>query len=385
MSKDALTLANQLLDWGVNHRRYLHRHPELSLNEQQTSTYCQQIFTELGYTVTPSWGYGFTADGPRSPNKPLIAIRADMDALPIHEQNQHTFISKNVGVAHMCGHDLHMTIALMTAKMLTQFKGESANVRFIFQPSEELPPGGAIGMIEQGCLQDVDAIYGLHNDPGLTSGKMRVRPGPLMAAGDIFTLDIIGRGGHGAKPQTCLDPIIVAAQLINQWQSIITRRIDPIHPAALSVTKIQAGKANNVIPEQAHIGGTFRTFYPEDRKLIHDALTSSLISFEQQGFQFNFELKQGYDAVINHVDNVNQIVRCAQQVIGIDNVDANTQPECWAEDFCYYLQHKPGAFFFLGSGKAESPTNAPLHSNQFDPDEQCLTVGAAIFTQLFLA
>lgn len=379
-----LNQARSIKDWSVQHRRHLHQYPELSLKEKQTAKYCTDVLHNLGYKIKPIWGYGFIADFNANAKK-TIALRADMDALPMQENNSHDFISKHDGVAHMCGHDSHMAIALTAARLLSENKKKlKCNVRFIFQPSEEMPPGGAIKMIEQGCLEDVDEVYGLHNDPGTEMGTIRTRVGPFLAAGDIFALTITGRGGHAARPQDCLDPIVVASTLITTWQALIARFINPAHPAVLSVTKLQAGETFNVIPDQVNMAGTVRTFYDPDRDFIENAMSDTFLPYKKLNYQFDLNYIRGYDAVINHSQSVQKIVAAANDIIGAENVEADTEPAGWAEDFCYYLQHRPGAFYILGSGNQQKGIIAPLHSSQFNIDENALCIGAAIMAQIVL-
>jgi amidohydrolase len=374
------------LSWSVQHRRHLHQFPELSCQEQETSQYCAKILAELGYTITPSWGFGFTADLiAKTASKKKIAIRADMDALPIQEKNTHDFVSTHAGKMHACGHDGHMTVALTAARFLAEYpQSLPCNVRFIFQPSEERAPGGAPGMIEKGCLEGVDEVYGLHNDPGTPVGKIRTRVGALMAAADLFELTIHGKGCHAARPHDGLDPVIMGAKLITEWQSIVTRRINPVHPAVLSVTQFKAGDIFNVIPDTAYLAGTIRTFDKGDRALIRELMQISLVSAEQQGYGMEFNYIEGYDPVINQKPGVERIARAAREVVGIENVDTATDPEGWAEDFCYYLQHRPGGFYFLGSGNAQKNIVAPLHSARYDFDEYAIAIGAAIMSTIIL-
>jgi amidohydrolase len=374
-----LEKARDLADWSVSHRRHLHRFPELSLQEKNTSAYCQKVLMDLGYLIQPSWGYGFTADLISDPSKKTIAWRADMDALPIQEKNTHDFVSQNPSCAHVCGHDGHMSIALTAARILAEMPQPlPVNVRFIFQPSEETPPGGAIGMIQNGCLQGVDEVYGLHNDPGTLVGKLRLKPGPIFAAGDRFDLVIRGRGGHAARPHEGLDPVIAAAQLITNWQSIVARRINPTHPAVLSVTQLKAGDVFNVIPDQVFLAGTVRTFSADDRRIIRELMEISCENLTRQNYQTEFKYTVGYDAVINTPLGVEQVVKAAIAILGHENVDSATEPVGMAEDFAYYLQHRPGAFFLLGSGNPEKGISESLHSARYDMDETALTYGAAV-------
>ncbi len=383
---DILEKAKALHEWSVGHRRHLHRFPELSCQEQETAAYCAQVLKDLGYQISPSWGFGFTADLINRQAAKMIALRADMDALPIQENNTHEFISQRPGKAHACGHDGHMTIALTAARILAEYPQPlPVSVRFIFQPSEETPPGGALGMIAQGCLKGVSEIYGLHNDPGTPAGKVRIRAGALLAAGDRFDLLLRGHGGHAAKPHDSLDPVIAGAQLITGWQSIISRRINPTHPAVLSVTQFKAGDVFNVIPDTAFLAGTVRTFHAADRELIQELMEISLENLRQQGYQMEFKYTRGYDAVVNHRQGVLHVTKAAEMILGTEQVDAATDPEGWAEDFAYYLQHLPGAFYLLGSGNAAKGISAPLHSSRYDLDETALGYGAAVMAAIVLS
>lgn len=385
MTTDLLQHAQNLHAWSVTQRRHLHQHPELSLQEQQTAQYCAQVLTELGYTITPSWGFGFTADLTPHPGRERIALRADMDALPIQEQNTHDFVSQHPHIAHMCGHDAHMAIVLTAAKILVERQDQlPGNVRLLFQPSEETAPGGAPGMIAAGCLDGVSEVYGLHNFPNIPVGQIHIRIGALMAACDVFELTVTGRGCHAARPQDGLDPIYALAQLITQWQSIISRRINPTTPAILSVTQLRAGSALNIIPDAAQCGGTIRTFAEADRCLIQDLMQQSLDALTRQGYHCAFTYTRGYDAVVNAAPGVARVVAAARPIIGDTQINSQCEPSAAAEDFAYYLQHRPGAFFFLGSGNASAGITESLHSPRFNLDENCLTFGSAIMAGLVL-
>jgi len=365
--------------WLSNHRRHLHQYPELSLKEARTSQYCQEILKQLGYTIKPSWGHGFTADKFFSKEAKTLAFRADMDALPIQEENTHDYCSKHANIAHMCGHDSHMAIALGTAKIFAE-KPPQVNVRFLFQPCEETPPGGALGMIEHGCLDGVDEVYGLHNDPGTPVGTIKTRVGHLMAYADRFELTVTGKGCHAARPQDGLDPIAASCELVSQWQRIVSRFIDPTHPAVVTVGAIHGGDTFNVIPRLVNLKGTVRTFHAENRQKIEHLLETSLTTLQQQGFSTGFYYTKGYDAVINHAIGVQRLAQAAVGILDNENIITNCAPQAWGEDFTYYLQHRPGAFFFLGSGNDE--INQPLHSPLFDIDEKCLEIGAKIMAQI---
>lgn len=380
-----LKKAQALQSWSVQHRRHLHRFPELSNQERETARYCAQVLTELGFKIEPSAGFGFTADLIGNSAAAMIALRADMDALPIQERNTHDFVSQNPGKMHACGHDGHMTIVLTAAKILAEFPQPlTKNVRLIFQPSEETPPGGALAMIAAGCLDGVSEVYGLHNDPGTPAGQVRLRKGALLAAGDRFDLTIRGRGGHAARPHDSLDPVIAGAQLITHWQSIISRRINPVHPAVLSVTQFQAGEVFNVIPDNAFLAGTVRTFDEADRSLIQRLMTVGLENLHNQGYQTEYQYTRGYDAVINPPQGAERIAEVAAAILGDNQVNAQCEPENWAEDFTYYLQQRPGGFFLLGSADPAATARTPLHSSKYNLDETALAYGAAIMAGLVI-
>lgn len=382
---DLLSQANDLLARSQAHRRHLHQYPELSLQENATSEYCQKVLVDLGYRVSACWKTGFIADYVHDETLPFIAWRADMDALPIQEKNNHAYTSQHAGVAHMCGHDAHMSIALTAAELLLGHVAQlKANVRFVFQPAEEVPPGGALGMIAAGCLENVCAIYGLHNHPGLPCGEIATRTGPLLAAADSFELQIHGRGGHAARPQETLDPIVVMAHLIAQWQQIIARQINPAHPAVLSVCQVSSGSTFNVIPSQAQLQGTVRSFDAADRAHIQEAMCQYFAPYQAQGFQFDWQYTAGYDAVVNPPEGVAALAEAAQDILPTAAIDLDFEPTGWGEDFAYYLQQRPGCFFLLGSGNQAKGISEPLHSDRFDIDEGALAIGAAIAARLFL-
>jgi amidohydrolase len=261
----------------------------------------------------------------------------------------------------------------------------ASSVRFLFQPCEETPPGGALGMIANGCLDGVDEVFGLHNDPGTLIGRVRLRAGAMTAAADRFQLTVRGRGCHAARPQDGLDPIPAMCGVVQEWQTIISRRLDPVHPVVVSVTQFNAGTTFNIIPDTATICGTVRTFHESDRKIIEQQMRASLVGLEARGYSCEFEYARGYDSIVNHASGVRRVADVARRVLGEPtSVDDNTDPVAWGEDFSYYLQKVPGAFFFLGSGNPMKGITEPLHSARFDVDEDCLPIGAAIMAGLVL-
>lgn len=379
----ALKQAEALKDWSIKHRRYLHQHPELGGQEKNTSNYCQKILTELGYHITPYENYGFIADLNIKNTAKKIAFRADMDALAMQELNTHDYVSQNIGIAHMCGHDVHMAIALTTAKILSDNKNQlKTSIRFIFQPCEEITPGGALAMIQAGCLEDVDEIYGLHNDPSLPTGCIGIRPGTLSANANIFHGKIIGKGCHAARPHTGLDPIAAMIKTLNDWQINL---IPKIKPDVLTITILQAGQTINVIPDNATFSGMLRSFSTKTESYVKQYMNNSCHMLEQQGYKCNIDFEISYPSIENSQAGVDNVLTAAEKIISKQNIYANIDPVTWAEDFSYYLKHKPGAFFLLGSSNAEKGITASLHSTKFAIDEDCLAIGAAILAEIALA
>lgn len=386
MSNELLTAAKEMQEWLTTQRRTLHMVPELSLNEFKTSEHCAQQLADMGLKVTKLWGEGFVADLEAPNGKGCVAIRADMDALPIQELNDIPYRSKHDGVAHMCGHDTHMTIAMGTAKLLSDLKDKlTRNVRFIFQPSEELPPGGAKGLIENGALKDVDEVYGLHNNPQMEVGTVATAVGAITAAADIFEIALVGRGGHASRPHESLDPIPATAQLVGMLQTLVSRRTQPGKPAVVSVTKFKAGTTHNIIPDRAELMGTVRTYEESVRARIIEEMERMTASVAQAfGLKHEFKYTRGYDSIVNHESGVQAVATAANAVVGETNVNTSFEPQTWGEDFAYYLQHKPGAFFLLGSGNTNKGINEPLHSARFNVDETCLPLGVAVMATLAL-
>jgi amidohydrolase len=378
-----LQQAKSLKKWSVKHRRHLHQHPEVGLQEKQTSQYCRNIFKSLGYKVKHSYGYGFIADLDIKNAKKKIAFRADMDALQILEKNTCNFASKNKGVAHMCGHDAHMAIAFTAAKMFAQnVKKLSCSIRFIFQPNEERLPGGAKGMIAKGCLNGVDEIYGLHVYHGLKTGEVASRTGTLFAAVNDFKITIKGKSVHAAASYLGLDPLYCGAKLVVDLQSIISRHIDSAHQAVLSVTQFHSGSAYNIIADTAELAGTVRTFYKSDRSLVEKLMRQHLEALKVLGYEYKLSYERGYDSLVNKKYGIKRIVAAASNIVGKRNVDSDLAPIAGGEDFCYYLQKKPGAFFVIGCADPKWKNAAPLHSSVFKIDENAMPVGAAIFAEL---
>ncbi len=384
MSHELVQAAEDIQDWLVEQRRTLHMMPELSLHEFKTGEHCANELRKLGLNVRKLWGEGFVADLDAPAGKGRVALRADMDALPIHELNDIPYRSRHDGVAHMCGHDTHMTVLMGTARVLMQRRDSLArSVRFIFQPAEELPPGGAKGLIEKGALEGVDEVYALHNNPHMEVGTVATRAGPLTAAADIFTVKLIGSGGHASRPHEALDPIPACAELVGMLQTLVSRRVAPGRPAVLSVTRIKAGTTHNIIPDEAELMGTVRTYEEPVRAMIIAQMESMAGAVAAaHGLRFEFDYVRGYDSIVNHESGVQRVAQAAAEVLGEPNVSTNFEAQTWGEDFSYYLQRTPGAFFLLGSGNKAAGIHEPLHSARFNVDERCLALGVAVMARL---
>jgi len=370
-------------------RRYLHRHPELSYKEFETTKYIVNQLEDLGIHVDQPLDTGCVGviEGDQDSDR-VVALRADIDALPILEEGSHKeeFKSQNPGVAHCCGHDAHTANMLGVARILSEVREEiEGTVLLIFQPGEEKLPGGGRLLCETGYLQKkgVDVIYGLHTNPNLEPGKIALRKGPQMARPDEFRIEIIGQGGHAASPNEAIDPIVMASQVVNQIQTIVSRNINPTEPAVVTVGKISGGSAHNIIPEKVEMIGTVRTFSQETTELIKHRLEAIAKGVtEAAGGRYNFEFDYGYPAVINTDWATDRVIETAGKVLGSGNVELMPDPIMAGEDFAFYQQHFPGVFFFLGSGSEESGSTYTWHHAKYNVDERCFTTGAALMASL---
>lgn len=364
----------------VEIRRYLHEYPELSFEEVETAKYIADFHKKLGHEVREHVGGNgvlayLTGDKPG----PTIAIRADFDALPIQEQTDVPFKSKNDGVMHACGHDGHTATLLGLAKALNSMKSDiEGTILFLHQHAEELPPGGAIAMIEDGCLDGVDVIFGTHLQAQMPVGEIGYRSGPLQAAPDRFDIKIIGKGGHGASPHETKDSIVIGGQLINNLQQIVSRRIDPLESAVVSICNFEAKNPYNVIADTALMTGTVRTFKEEIRNFIEKEIDrviegTCLVS----GADYEYTYSRGYPTTVNHKEETEFVAALAPAVPGVETV-RETEPIMGGEDFSYYLQNVKGTFFFTGAKNPESEEAFPHHHPKFDIDERALLIAAKV-------
>lgn len=381
---EAQSIKAKLVEW----RRHFHMYPEASGREFNTAAYIADKLTSLGLEVATNVGCPLPGVvGLLKGGKPgrTVALRADMDALGIHEKNEIIYKSKNDGIMHACGHDAHMAILLGTAELLTKVKEElKGNVKFIFQPSEEIY-GGAMPMIEAGVLENpaVDAIFGLHMDPTFKTGEIGIRYGETLAASDRIIIKIKGKSAHGANPNESVDSMVVAAHLILALQAVISRQKDPLSPGVLSFGMIQGGQQQNIIPDEVLLKGILRTLNPEVRETCL-ANIERIVKGISQSFNANGEFirEKSYDSLINHNGYVEFIKETASSIFSSTAVKKLSQPRLIVEDFAYFLQRRPGAFYFLGCGQPNKNKTQPLHSSSFEIDEQSLVNGVALQTAL---
>lgn len=370
----------------VDIRRHIHAHPELSYKEFETSALVQKQLAALGiqYEVKATTGVVGLLKG-KNPDKRIIALRADMDALPIHEENNVPYISKNAGVMHACGHDAHTTCLLGATKILHQLKDEwEGTVKLIFQPGEEKNPGGASLLIKEGALENPkpSAILGLHVHPQLEVGKYRFRGGKIMASADEIYITIKSKGGHAAAPQQTADTILIASQLVVALQQIISRNRNPFNPSVLSITSFQGGYTTNVIPSEVKLMGTFRAMDEAWRFEAHELirkLSTELV--HSMGAEIDLIIDVGYPCVYNNEVLNQQAESHAAEFAGADNIE-ESELRMGAEDFGYYSQVIPGCFYRLGAGNVSKGITSGVHTPTFDIDEKALELGAGMMAWL---
>ncbi len=371
-------IEKNIIDW----RRDFHQYPELGFDEHRTSKIIGEALKEMGLAPKMNVGKtGVTADLSFGKG-PTIALRADMDALPMQETSGLDFSSKHDGVMHACGHDGHMAMLLGAAKALTQ-NGDSFNgtVRFIFQPAEE-GAGGARYMIEDGCLDGVDEIYGIHVWNYQPVGEVGITDGPVLAAADMFEIKIKGIGGHGAAPQGTIDAVVVASHLVQALQTIVSRNTNPLESTVVTIGTINGGHNFNIIADEVTLSGTARAYTEENRNFIKTRMTEIIDGVAKTfGAGISFDYEDGYPPTINHTDPVNKVLKAAERVVG----EKAGMPylSMGGEDFSYYLQKIPGCFFFVGSAPNDQKLfETPHHCSHFTMDERALLVGPSIYLNL---
>ena len=380
------SLAKQYAPDFIEVRHHLHAHPELSYQEFETSRFVQKKLDEMGipFEIKATTGVIGLIKG-QNPEKRITALRADMDALPIKEENNVSYKSKNEGVMHACGHDVHTTCLLGAAKILNETKDTwEGTVKLIFQPGEEKNPGGASLLIKEGVLENPrpSSIFGLHVHPGLAVGKMSFRGGKVMASADELYITIKGKGGHAASPHFCIDPILIASHLIISLQQIVSRNNNPHNPTVLSITSVQGGSTTNVIPNEVKLKGTFRAMDEVWRFKAHDLIKKMATDLVHgMGGEIDLLIDVGYPSVYNN-EALNEITRRkAEDYIGKANVE-ETEARMGAEDFGYYTQQIPGCFYRLGVMNTEKGIVSGVHTPTFNIDESAIETGMGMMAWL---
>ena len=364
-------------------RHQLHRHPELSFKELATAELVALRLGEWGYEVTRNiGGHGVVGRLRHGEGTRSVSLRADMDALPILEENSSAHASKNAGVMHACGHDGHTTMLLGAARQLAKTRNFSGTINLVFQPAEEAGrDSGAQRMIADGLFErfPCDAIFGLHNHPGYPVGTFMFGSGPFMSASDRVFITVRGRGGHAARPHLTVDPILMAGSLVMALQSVVSRNIDPTQTAIVTIGSLNSGMASNVIPESASMGLSVRSFNPEVRDRLQERITD-LVTQHVHGYGGSVEInyERGCPVLVNSVTETAFALQVASELVGAERTVSPFGPVTGSEDFAYYLQHRPGCFLRLGNGE----DSAMVHNARYDFNDQNLTVGAAYWTRL---
>lgn len=382
-------LAKDIHEDTIAMRRHLHQHPELSFEEYQTSAFVKSRLAELGipYRVMADTGVVAEIVGDLPSADRVVALRADMDALPIQEVEGRPYGSQRAGVMHACGHDAHTASLLSAARILKQLTPHfGGTVRLIFQPGEERLPGGASLMIKEGVLEHPkpEAVVGQHVMPMLPAGTVGFRAGKYMASADELYMTVTGRGGHGAQPQQNIDPVVITAHIITALQQVVSRYGDPRIPSVLSFGKVIAEGATNIIPNEVYLEGTFRTLDEKWRKEAHDRMRKIAEGMaESMGATCDFDIRVGYPFLVNDEQLTQQTRQSAEEYLGADNV---VELDIWmaGEDFAYYSQMADACFYRLGTGNVARGITAAVHTPEFDIDESALEIGAGLMAYIAL-
>jgi amidohydrolase len=389
IAQAAAALRNRL----VETRRYLHMHPELSNREVNTGKFIAERLKEIGFTdiKTNVARNGVVALLKGGKPGPVVAVRADIDALPIQENHTFDFKSQNPGAMHACGHDAHMTVELGVAELLFKMRDQiSGSIKFIFQPAEEGPPegeeGGAALMIKEGVLENPkpSAIFGLHVMPTLNVGEIGYESGPAMATADRFIITLKGKKVHGAYPHQGIDTVVIAAEVVSALQKIRSRRIDTQEPMVLTIGSIHGGNRFNIIADEVVMEGTLRTLNEDVRKQVHQMIEQTLSGVtEEYGATYEFKIRELAALTYNDPKLVEQTLPTMKRVLGADKV-LNPKPQMGAEDFSYYERVVPGFFYFLGVANPQKNITAMIHTPEFDLDEDALVIGVKVMSNVLL-
>ncbi|WP_343216712.1 amidohydrolase [Deinococcus aestuarii] len=372
-------LREQVIAW----RRWLHQHPELSFQEHETANFVEARLREMpSLAVTRPTATSVLAvlRGEAGPGRTVL-LRADMDALPIQEENTFEFASRNPGVMHACGHDGHTAMLLGAAQVLSGDPGRlCGEVRFIFQHAEELFPGGAQQVVDAGVMDGVDVVVGTHLMSPIPTGMIVLREGPLLAASDRFDITLQGKGGHGASPHETVDPVVIAAQVILAFQTVISRQRDPLEPGVLTVAQIHGGTAGNVIPDTVTLGGTVRTFDPQLREQMPQRMEKLVRGItEGYGATYTLNYQRGYRALHNDPGTTAILREVVRETLGSRVTLHEGKPNMGGEDFSAYLTKAPGTFILIGAGNVEQGITAPHHHPRFTVDERALDHGVELY------
>ncbi len=369
-------------EWLEKVRHDIHAHPELAYEENRTAGIVRDYLQEWGMHVTTGLAGTGVVGTLVNGNGPRIGLRADMDALPIEEANDFEYRSRHAGKMHACGHDGHTAMLLGAAKYLARNRNFSGTVDFIFQPAEEAS-GGAKRMIDEGLFErfPVDAVFGMHNWPGLDVGRFAVRNGAMMASLDCFDIVIEGDGTHGALPHKGIDPVVAAAHLVTALQSIVSRNVNPLHVGVVSVTQIHAGDAYNIIPGRVELAGGVRSFDPEVRagllKRVEEVTAAISAAFKARG---TVRWSISFPPVMNDATQTALAAEAAASVVGRQNVATDSEPSLGSEDFAYMLEEKPGCYLFVGNGSTKG--GCVIHNPAYDFNDDILAVGASYWVRL---
>lgn len=369
----------EMTEW----RHRIHMHPETAFEEYQTADFVAEKLESFGIDVHRGLAKtGVVGTLKRGTGNRAIGLRADMDALDLQELNDFDHRSKIDGKMHGCGHDGHTVMLLGAAKYLAETGKFDGTVQFIFQPAEENVAGGRV-MISDGLFEKfpVDSVYGMHNMPGFEEGHFAVCKGPLMASADFFDVKITGSGGHGAFPHQTVDPIVVACEVINAWQKIVSRNVDPLKAAVVTVGQIHGGNTSNVIPEEVTLSGTTRAFDPAVQDMIEENMQRILTGIcDAYGAKSEFNYERRYAATVNSPDETDLAIATAQELVGVNAVDTNTTPVMGAEDFSWMLKERPGCYIMIANGAGEGSCH--IHNPNYDFNDRILPLGASYWARL---